>query len=134
MKIYLITISICLFQLSFGQNTLKKNDKTKLESITEIKAIFPGGVEMFKKYVSSNIRLPEISDNVFGEIKMQFTVGIDGNLTDIKLVKNNIESLGQQIAIDATRVLKSCPKWIPASRNGIPISMTSEIPIKIGIH
>ena len=134
MKIYLVIFFICLFQLSFGQKTLKKKDSTKLESIVEVKAIFPGGEEMFKKYISSNIRLPEMSDKVSGEIRMQFTVGIDGNLTDIKLVKNNLGNLGLEIAIEATKVLKSCPKWIPANRNGIPISMTSEIPLKIGIH
>ena len=134
MKIYLTILLICSLQMSFGQNTLKEKDSAKSESIVEVKAIFPGGEEQFIKYVSSNIKLPEINENVSGEIRMRFTVGKDGNLTDIKLVKNNLGNLGQEISIEATRVLKSCPKWIPANRNGIPITMTSEIPLKIGIH
>lgn len=134
MKIYLNILLFCFFQLSLGQNKLKAKDSTKLELNVEVSAIFPGGEEQFKKYVGNNMQLPEMNDNVSGEIRMQFTVGKDGQLTDIKLVKNNLGNLGQEIAIEATRVLKSSPRWIPAYRNGIPVIMTREFPLRIGIN
>lgn len=130
MKIYSIII-LFIIQNSFSQSKESKIDSIAFETTIETIAFFPEGPEAFKKYVERNIRLPEMKDKVSGEIRMKFTVGIDGNITDVKLVKNTLDSLGVEISIDVIRVLKFCPKWIPATRNGKPIAMISYFPLKI---
>lgn len=134
MKFYMIIFFSCFLQYTFCQ-TKKPNSKdlTKSEFIStvEIDAIFPGGMEAFSKYVSTNTQFPEMPDNIFGEITMSYTVGTDGFITNIKLIKNNLGKLGEEISIDVIRVLKSCPKWLPASKNGKHVKWTSIIPLKI---
>ena len=131
--IFIIFIS-CFLQFTFGQNKVpKKINQTSSETIStvEIDAVFPGGIELFNKYVSRNLQLPELPENLRGEIIMSYTIGTDGFITDVKLVKNNLGKLGEEISIDAIRVLKSSPKWNPASKNGQAIKRTNLIPIVI---
>ena len=134
MKICIIIFFICYSQYSLGHKKEAENKnstKSELKSAVEIDAIFPGGMELFSKYVKNNLILPEMEGNLHGVIVMSYTVGIDGFLTEIKVVKNTLGSLGENIAIDAVRVLKSSPKWIPASNNGKPIKISNLIPLTI---
>lgn len=132
MKIYIIIIFSCFAQCCFGQNKIwTTSTKLVADSNFEVAATFPDGEENFKKYVAKNIRLPEIENKISGEIHMSFTIGVDGFLTDIKLTKNTLGKLGEEIAIDAIRVLSLCPKWNPATKGNKPIKMTSMIPLKI---
>lgn len=63
------------------------------------------------------------------EIKMiaTFIVEKDGSFTDIKIRESNEPSFNNE----AIRVLKSMPKWNPATENGVPVRSDFTLPIMI---
>lgn len=134
MKNFLLLFFVCSTQCFFAQNNELKNKKARPYSIEkdfEVVATFPTGEENFRKYVTENLKLPEMEGKISGEIIMSFTIGVDGFLTDITLVKNTLGNYGELISIDAVRALRSCPKWNPATIGGKPVRMEQKIPLKI---
>jgi protein TonB len=92
----------------------------------EQKPDFPGGIEKFLKYVGNNYRLPE-EEGLKGKVYVTFVVEKDGNLTDIKVLRD----IGYGTGKEAIRVLKSSPKWIPGEQNGKPVRVLYSLPISI---
>ena len=92
----------------------------------EVQPSFNGGIPAFYKFISSNFRVPE-EEGLNGKIIVSFVVGIDGTLTDIRVLK----ALGFGTADEIVRVLKLSPKWIPAMQDGKPIPCTFVLPVVI---
>ena len=65
----------------------------------------------FSKWVNSQLVYPEIAkeNGVEGRVILQFTIGKDGRLQDVKVLRTPDESLAQE----AVRVVSSSPKWEP---------------------
>lgn len=90
---------------------------------------FPGGLSEFYKFVAKNFKIPA---NFKSKDKLiaSFIVEKDGSLTNINVKKD----LGSGTKEEAIRVLKTSPKWIPATVDNetiryeyvLPISITSE--------
>jgi len=68
-------------------------------------------------------------DENIREIKMiaTFIVEKDGSLTNIKISEANSPLFHSE----AIRVIKSMPKWIPATENGVPVRSDFTLPIMI---
>lgn len=65
---------------------------------------------------------------------MRFNIDTDGQITDIKTIRDSQKSFfkfGKPI----TRILKKSPKWIPGKINNVvsPITLEIDIPINIRI-
>jgi len=82
----------------------------------------------FKNYVSENIRYPAsgIEEKIRGTVRLKFTVGMDGQLSDIEILK----SLGDDFDTEAIRLLNEGPAWEPAQENGIPVIRDVNIKIR----
>ncbi len=93
----------------------------------EVKPEFPGGINKFYSYVSSNFQVPEDEDFSGGKILVSFVVEKDGSLTDIKVVRD----IGFGTKAEAERLLRKCPKWSPAIQNGKPVRCSYSLPITI---
>ncbi|MBQ1754936.1 MAG: energy transducer TonB, partial [Bacteroidales bacterium] len=76
----------------------------------EQKPTFNGGdANGFAKWVNSRLVYPEVAkeNGVEGRVTLQFTIGKDGRLQDVKVLNSPDESLAQE----AVRVVSSSPKW-----------------------
>ena len=108
------------------------NNQTEIEKkvygINDVQKIpeFGGGLVGFYKFIAQNYKTPD-EEGLKGEVLVTFTVDIDGSLIDIKVIKD----LGYGTGKEAIRVLKICPKWIPASQNNIPVRCQYSLPINI---
>lgn len=100
-------------------------DETVYTSV-EVKPDFPGGIAKFYEYVGRNFRTPE-EEGVSGRIIVQFVVEKDGNLTDIKVIRD----IGYGTGKEAIRVLNNSPKWKPGVQNGRPVRVLYSLPISI---
>ncbi|MBC8643760.1 energy transducer TonB [Flavobacterium lindanitolerans] len=89
----------------------------------------PGGIAGFYAYVKKNYRIPEVDDDVSGNVIVNFVVEKDGSLTDIKVVRD----LGYGTGKEAIRMLKSAPKWKPGIQNGKAVRVSYNLPIKLVI-
>lgn len=97
----------------------KEEDYQKVWTTVENPAEFPGGLSAWKRYLERNLVYPEnaIEAETQGAIKVQFIVDREGNISDV----HAINDLGNGLAEEAVRIIKSGPKWKPAEQNGTKV-------------
>ena len=94
----------------------------------EQKPTFNGGdANDFAKWVNSRLVYPEVAkDNgVEGRVVLQFTIGKDGRLRDVKVLNTPDESLAQE----AVRVVSSSPKWEPGRQRDRAVKVSYTFPV-----
>ena len=82
---------------------------------------FPGGdIALFEK-LRKEVRYPQIAleSGIDGFVVIKFTVNKDSTISDIRTLRDNG---GNYCSKEVIRVLKTLPKWNPASKNGQTIS------------
>lgn len=93
----------------------------------EVKPEFPGGMAKFLSYVGKNYEVPQDEEFKGGKVFVSFVVEKDGNLTDIKVLRD----VGYGTGKEAERVLRKCPRWAPAMQNGKAVRCSYQLPITI---
>jgi protein TonB len=94
----------------------------------EQKPKFNGGdANDFAKWVNSRLVYPEVAkDNgVEGRVVLQFTIGKDGRLRDVKVLNTPDESLAKE----AVRVVSSSPKWEPGRQRDRAVKVSYTFPV-----
>ncbi len=97
-------------------------------TIVEEKPSFQGGDEnTFTKWVASKLVYPEIAkeNGVQGRVILQFLVGTDGSVSDVKVVRGVDASLDRE----AARVVASSPKWKPGRQRNKPVKVRYTFPV-----
>ncbi len=86
-----------------------------------------GGMQAFYDYLGKKIRYPEQARRmgVEGRVFVEFVVGKDGNLTDVKVVKG----IGAGCDEEAVRVVKQVPPWKPGKQRGRPVKVKMTVPV-----
>ncbi|QEC76213.1 energy transducer TonB [Mucilaginibacter ginsenosidivorax] len=117
-----------------GNSDIKQvveEDPNKIFASVENLPEFPGGQDKFIAYLSKNIRYPAVDreNGTQGRVILTFVVERDGSLTDIKVTR----SLSQGTDAEATRVLKSSPKWKPGIQNGRPVRVQYSVPVSFAL-
>jgi Ca-activated chloride channel family protein len=89
---------------------------------------YKGGLDAFKKYIHDNIIYPDElrNKNVKGRIFVQFTVDLDGSLTDIKILRG----LNALLDSEVLRIIKKAPKWKPGLKGGKPVKVALTVALK----
>lgn len=89
---------------------------------------FPNGEKGMMTFIQQNVKYPQeaIKQDVEGTVFVEFVVGQDGALSDIKVVRGQPAGL-DQAAID---VVRKMPKWIPGRNNGKSVKVKVTVPIK----
>ncbi len=94
----------------------------------EQKPTFNGGdANGFAKWVNSRLVYPEVAkeNGVEGRVTLQFTIGKDGKLQDVKVLNSPDESLAQE----AVRVVSSSPKWEPGRQRDRAVKVSYTFPV-----
>lgn len=86
------------------------------------------GNRAFKQYLEKNIRYPEQakSTNVEGRVTVQFTVDINGALTNFVILRG----IGSGCDEELIRLIKEGPKWIPTKRDSQPVQDKAKVRLK----
>ena len=90
-------------------------------------AEYPGGVEAMSSYIAKSVVYPEKAkaDGVQGKVYVQFVVEPDGSVGDVTVLRG----VGGECDDEALRVVKSMPKWQPATFKGNPVRSKYVMPI-----
>lgn len=89
-------------------------------------AVFPGDGQSMKAFVDAHLNPSIPSDShVSGYNMVQFIVGADGTVHDVRIVK----SLNAETDAESIRVVSMMPKWEPAVKNKKKVSSSIIIPI-----
>ena len=96
--------------------TKQENEYDKVFTKVEQPAQFPGGEIAFKKYMERNLKYPEntLKAGTEAVARVQFIVDATGNVSNLKLVSDPGNGLGEE----AMKLVKRGPKWQPAMQNG----------------
>ncbi len=97
----------------------RNNEKSKII----ISAKPAGGKSAYKKYLQESIIRP--IDSLSAKVTVKFQVLPDGTLTNFEVSKVPNKAYGEE----AIRLIKSGPKWIPASENDSLV--TDEVKVKV---
>ncbi|MBO4429884.1 MAG: energy transducer TonB [Bacteroidaceae bacterium] len=128
------------------------NGDDPIFDVTEEPAQYPGGQGALMQYLAQNIRYPKISaeNGAQGKVLVQFIIEKDGSLSNVAIAKgvtpaeDGITVTAQGTAaeenstskeaygalnIEAVRVIREMPKWIPAKQRGQVVRMRYTLPI-----
>jgi len=97
-------------------------------TIIEDVAEFPGGELARFRFLSNNLRYPQLAreKKIQGTVYLEFFVEPDGSLTDIKVIKG----IGGGCDEEALRVTSIMPKWKPATQKGKAVRIRFNMAIK----
>ena len=96
--------------------------------LVEEKPKFKGGdANEFSKWVNSNLVYPEIAkeNGVQGRVTLQFTVNVDGSVTNVKVLRG-VDSLLDK---EAVRVVLNSAKWTPGKQRDRAVKVTYTFPV-----
>ena len=97
-------------------------------AIVEDKPLFQGkDANEFTKWVYNNIVYPEIAkeNGVQGRVTLQFEIGKDGTVTNVKVLRGVDSSLDKE----AVRVVSNSPKWTPGKQRGKAVKVKYNFPV-----
>jgi len=120
-------IFLFLFTFSASAQIMGEDEVYLKGELTDAK-FNGGGIEAFRDYVYSRIDKTKIKQA--GKVVFTFDIIETGEIKNIRIV----EFKDMDFAMEVIRVLKATPKWIPASRNGKPISITIKFPVEFKIR
>ncbi|MCO6499135.1 MAG: energy transducer TonB [Vicingus serpentipes] len=88
---------------------------------------FPGGQAGLQKYLYEHIKYPEAAkaNGIQGRVFVTFTVGKDGKVKDVKILRGVHELLDKE----AIRVVKSFPPYTPGRQRGKAVNVSFNLPI-----
>jgi protein TonB len=100
-----------------------------LSAVVEQEAVFPGNL---MEWIHKELKYPAaaIEMDIAGKVTMQFTVGTDGIVKDITVLR----SVHPLLDKEAVRLLSKMPKWIPGKHQGKAVDVRYVIPITFRLH
>lgn len=88
---------------------------------------FPGGNAELMDFISSNLQYPPSAaeSEIQGRVLVGFTVEADSTITNVRVIRSVDPSLDKE----AIRLVRSMPKWVPATEYGKPVAASYSLPV-----
>jgi protein TonB len=95
----------------------KVYDRNAIEHSPDYMPEFPGGEKALMTYLNREVRYTEMAhrNGKEGIVWVEFIVDEEGNITDMKVLKDEVGFGCADIAVQAIRKM---PRWIPGKKNG----------------
>lgn len=99
----------------------------------QIKANFPGGEAAFRDYVAGEFIYPQRcqDEGINGSVMLRFVVDEAGRISRVQAIEETKSC--PEFTVEAIRVLKKSPRWVPGQNNGNFLKSWREIPIKLSV-
>ncbi|WPV66802.1 M56 family metallopeptidase [Chitinophaga sp. LS1] len=136
-KTFIIPIAIVLLLIMGSQRpTMAVTSPAAMDEVftfVEHPPAYMGGEEELVKYLSQHIHYPKEAQKagVKGTVFVQFVVGADGMIHDVKTVG---KQHGYGLEEESIRVVKAMPKWEPGSQEGKKVSVMFNLPIRYEVE
>lgn len=95
--------------------------------VTETLPSFVGGQTAMVRWLSEHLQYPEeaLNKGIKGRVIASFCVEKDGTISNVEIVK----SVHPLLDNETIRLLKTMPKWIPGTQDGIPVRAKFSVPL-----
>ncbi len=102
--------------------------EAEIFTVVEESPSFPGGDEARIRFLTENIKYPQIAreSSISGTVYVTFVVEKNGNVTDVRVLRG----IGGGCDEEAVRVIKAMPNWSPGKQRGKPVRVQFNMPIK----
>ena len=92
---------------------------------------YPGGEAELRKFIAAELDYPLEArvNKESGEVLVAFSIGMDGYISGVRVVRSVSESLDAE----AVRVVSKMPPWIPGKKNGRPVRAEMTMPINFKV-
>lgn len=101
-----LIVVLFLFVVTFGYaQDIPANDDTDIYSTAELQVLpeYPGGISALYAFVTNNLRVPDVTQDLKVSIPLTFVVNQDGTVSNIKVLRNP----GHGLAEEAVRMMAS---------------------------
>ncbi len=107
-------------------------DDNQVFTVVEQQPEFAGGYEAMYAFIKKNLKYPASARRmgVDGTVYVQFVVGKDGTISDIKTIRG----ISADCDREAERVVKMMPPWKAGRQNGKPVRVSFVLPIKFKLN
>lgn len=125
-KLVLVIMMACIAFASFAQGKNAAMEvKSTVASGFDKCAMYPGGENGMNTFIHKNIDYPmaAIKSGKEGNVTVRFTVGADGSVSNVKVVKG----LEPSIDAEAVKVVSKMKGWTPAMKSGKAVPMEYEV-------
>ena len=95
------------------------------EAIVDVRPTFPGGDEKLMEWISQHIVYPPGCYDIQGRVIIRFMIKADGSVGEAEIIRGVYPELDKE----ALRVVKSLPKFNPATLNGKAVEYWFTLPI-----
>jgi TonB family protein len=120
-------------KIAFKEVPEKTKDKSGKEVFILVDEVpqFPGGDEARTLYIVNSVKYPAdaLKKGIQGTVYVAFIVEEDGSITNVEVR----EGIGGGCDEEAMRVISEMPKWIPGKKDGKPVRVQFNIPIKFAL-
>ena len=111
-----------------GEEVIQESAPQEIFTIVEEQPTFSMGEEARQKFLSENIKYPDLAreNGIQGTVYVTFVVEPDGSLSNVQVLKG----IGAGCDEEAIRVVKMMPKWTPGKQRGKNVRVKINMPIK----
>ena len=99
----------------------------------QIKANFPGGEAAFIAFVAQEFVYPERcrEEGINGSVNLRFAVDEVGRISRVQVLSETKSC--PEFTVEAIRVLKKSPRWVPGQNNGVFLKSWRDVPIVLSV-
>lgn len=100
--------------------------------VIEEKPEFPGGMDAINKWITENVKYPDVAkeNGISGKVFVQFVIDKEGKVTDVQILRGVDPYLDKE----ALRVISSMPAWTPGKQRGKPTKVAFQLPINFKLY
>lgn len=115
-----------------GPTVIEPEETEEIFTVVEEPTEFPGGTAELMKWLSRNVKYPEIAleNNIQGRVMVKFVVERDGSTSNVEIARGVDPALDKE----AIRVVKAMPKWKPGKQRGKPVRCSFILPVQFRIQ
>lgn len=106
----------------------ENTEEVEVFVIVEEMPEFPGGSEELLRYLSKNIKYPQIAreNRIEGLVVVQFVIDEKGKINEPTIIR----SIGGGCDEEAVRIIRGMPRWKPGIQRGIPVKVRYNVPVR----
>ena len=93
---------------------------------------FPGGNDSLNQYIGRNLKYPRLAaeNGIQGMTVLKFVIERDGVISNVNLVRD----IGGGCGTEAKRLVEAMPKWAPGKKNGKPVRVQYQMPVRFRLE